>query len=96
MSKTVLKLFNLVRLLESKTGKRYSNTDLLPWLGVSRPTASRYMNGKTDNISLDALTGMIRFFRSEGMPVTYCDLLEYIEDETDNEPPNPKHPTTNH
>lgn len=65
--------FNLLRplgQLEALRNHRYEYGEIARLSGLSRQTVRNVMKESPKQINIDTLTGLMRFFADEGMPVT--------------------------
>ncbi len=68
-------LFNLRRQLEIKTGRSYSWAEIARESTVQINTVKNIANNKTGRVDLENVFKLIRFFASQGMPITVADLF---------------------
>lgn len=68
-------LFALKRELELKTGVAYSWVKISNKSGVKINTVKNIAGNKTGRVDLENVDKLIKFFNSEGMPVTPSDFL---------------------
>lgn len=84
-------LFALIKDLEKQNFRAYSMSEIAKGADVHRHTIERIISNKTESVTLKTIAGLLRFFKTEGMPITISDL--FVISKTKENTPHDLRPT---
>ena len=74
-------LFELRQRLELAHGRRYSWDEIAEKSGLHPHTLYNLSGNKSKRVDMTTLGALLRFFRGEGMPITFNDLFTELDEE---------------